>query len=85
MSTKITINPAAPLSLTTLRDLTKQQAIWEIQGGSTGDANLAAVRYAYLRCVELWPARMKIAAAMVANDNSFVAATIDAFRDSNAP
>ena len=70
--------------MATLRDLTKQMLIVE-RGGSPSHANLASIRSTYLRCVETWPASMKVAAALVANDHSFSVPTVDALDETNAP
>lgn len=85
MATLITINPSTKPAMTTLRDLTKQMLIVENVGGSPGASQLANVRATYLRACELWPAAMRIAAAIVANDNSFTAATLDALGETSAP
>jgi hypothetical protein len=83
--TNITINPNAKPAMTTLRDLTKQMLIIENLNAGPGAAQLASVRATYLRACELWPAAMRIAAAIVANDNTFTAATLDALKESDAP
>ncbi len=85
MSTKFTFNPAVKPPLAQLRDLIKQNLIRENQGGSTGDPNLTDARAAYLGCLETWPASCAIAAALLANDNTFTIATMAAFGDTNAP
>jgi hypothetical protein len=83
--TKITIDPNVKPAMTKLRDLTKQMHILGDVGGAPSAPELASVRATYLRCCELWQASMAIAAAIVANDNSFTAATLDALKESDAP
>ena len=85
MATLITLNSQSKPAMTTLRDLTKQALILENSGGVPQSAQMANVRATYLRACELWPAAMHVAAAIVANDNTFTAATLDALTDSNAP
>lgn len=86
MATLITINAAGPRpAMTVLRDLTKQNLVLENLNAGPASALLAPARATYLRACELWPAAMHVAAAIVANDNTFTAATFDAFGESSAP
>jgi len=77
-----TLNFGGPApAMATLKGLVKNAYI--VSRGFTGDANLVNLMGHYQRAREVWAPAMDIAAALVANDQSFSTSNLDALNDSN--
>jgi hypothetical protein len=85
MATTIVIDPTNRPSITVLVNLVTQCVMLENLGGTPQVAALANARYNFLRAMEIWPASMLVAAAIVGNTSAFSATTIGALSQSNAP